>query len=103
MGQHMSDRDWDAFSLKAHCQADPHFVDNSGTTALLSASKCGRVEIATYLTVSCQVDICATRAHRSDALVIAARCGHLEILRMLVERQADVHVAGSKGSTPLRC
>jgi ankyrin repeat protein len=80
--------------------ADPNTVDPTGETALMTAAKIGSLEsIKTLLDAGAKVDT-VDATYRQTALMIAVRENHTDIVRVLVERGADVNAQTRTGQAP---
>lgn len=81
--------------------ADVAIVDNDGYTALLYAIKSGNTALAKSLLDHGANVGDRDRHSRRSALHLAAIKGHPDMVRLLLERGADVKATDSLGETPL--
>jgi ankyrin repeat protein len=82
-------------------RADPNAVDNSSSTALQTAARCGSTE-AVCLLLDRGADPNVRSGHdEGTALQAAAYHGSVEIVRLLLERGADVNASDKRGETAL--
>jgi len=75
-------------------------VDPTGETALMTAAKVGNLEpVRALLDGGAKVDT-ADPTYNQTALMIAVRDDHPAVVRLLVERGADVNAKTRTGQTP---
>jgi uncharacterized protein len=80
--------------------ADANTVDPTGETTLMTAAKVGDLESArVLLDGGAKVDIADPTFHQT-ALMIAVRDNHPEVVRLLVQRGANVNAQTRTGETP---
>src|SRR5206468_8293382 len=87
-------------ALLLEAGADANVTDQTGETALMTATKVGNVDaIRTLLDRGAKVD---TRdpAFQQTALMMAVRENHPEVVRLLIERGANVNAKTRTGETP---
>src|SRR5947207_9068830 len=80
--------------------ADPNSVDATGQTALMTASSVGDLNsVKVLLDRGAAVDT-RDRTFQQTALMFAVRDNHPDVVRLLVERGADVNAKTKQGETP---
>src|ERR1043165_3952618 len=81
--------------------ADVRAVDNDGANALHCAAYGGHRAIVDLLLASGLAADARARTDGMSSLAYATVRGHLKVMRLLLDRQANVNLADSGGNTPL--
>jgi ankyrin repeat protein len=80
--------------------ADPNSVDPTGETTLMAAARIGDLEsVKTLLDRGAKVDT-ADATYQQTALMIAVREDHADVVRLFIERGANVNAKTRTGQTP---
>ncbi|KAJ6028826.1 hypothetical protein N7540_004402 [Penicillium herquei] len=77
--------------------------DLEGYTALHHAASKGHLEICQLLSKAKQIKLNAPSRWQATPLSQAAENGHDAVVKLLLEKRADIEAKGKKGQTPLSC
>ena len=80
--------------------ADPNSIDATGQTALMTAASVGDLNSVKVLLDRGAVVDTRDRTFQQTALMFAVRDNHPDVVRLLVERGADVNAKTKQGETP---
>ena len=90
----------DMIRLLLEVGADPNQADPTGETPLMTAAKVGNVEAMKVLLDRGAAIDAKDPAFQQTALMGAVRENHSDVVRLLVERRADVNAQTRTGATP---
>lgn len=91
---------YEALKLLLEENANPHFANSKGTTALMRASQEGHVAITRAL-IEAGVDVNCRNHEGMNALMLASQRGHADIVKILIEAGASKDEQTTQGSTAL--
>ena len=80
--------------------ADPNAADPAGETPLMAAARVGSVDAATVLLDRGAKVEAVDPAFKQTALIVAVRENHPDMVKLLIDRHADVNVKTRVGITP---
>lgn len=89
------------FRLLNKAGASMHITDAGGETFLMAASKLGAVSYVKVILQNHNIDVNAANSLGETALMKAIENGHAEIVKLLLERGADIRIRTKTGKSVL--